>query len=89
MKKMIYAGAVLCAMALTTGCSNEELMENGKDSAFSLKATTDTDTRTSVNEQYNVLWNAGDAIYVYGDGVKGTLTLTSGEIVVRELSVER
>ncbi len=79
MKKMIYAGAVLCAMALTTGCSNEELMENGKDSAFSLKATTDTDTRTSVNEQYNVLWNAGDAIYVYGDGVKGTLTLTSGE----------
>ena len=60
MKKMIYAGAVLCAMALTTGCSNEELMENGKDSAFSLKATTDTDTRTSVNEQYNVLWNAGD-----------------------------
>lgn len=79
MKKMIYAGAVLCTMALITGCSNEEQMENGKNSAFSLNATTDMDTRTCVNEQYNVLWSTGDAIYVYGDGVKGTLTLTSGE----------
>lgn len=79
MKRFMYAGAMLCAMALMTGCSEEEQMAGQAQSGnFSVTATTGVDTRTTV-EGYTVHWSENDKIYVYGEGVNATLDLTGGK----------
>ncbi|MCD8092190.1 MAG: fimbrillin family protein [Bacteroides sp.] len=87
MKNLNYISALLCAVALTTSCSNEEIVENGTAvDGFTLVATTGADTRTSVDDKYNVNWTAADAFYVFGGAAgannnypnKGTFTLING-----------
>lgn len=79
MKQLMKAGAMLCAMALITSCSEEEQMTGQAQSEnFSVTATTEADTRTTI-DQYSVLWSENDKIYVYGTGVSGTLNLTNGQ----------
>ncbi len=87
MKNLLNISALLCAVALTTSCSNEEIVENGTAvDGFTLVATTGADTRTSVDENYNVNWTAADAFYVFGGTAgannnypnKGTFTLKNG-----------
>ena len=79
MKRFMYAGAMLCAMALMTGCSEEEQMAGQAQSGnFSVTATTGVDTRTTV-DGYTVHWSENDKIYVYGEGVNATLDLTGGK----------
>lgn len=79
MKKMMYAGAMLCAMALMTGCSQEEYDDNGQfaqSGNFTLTASTESNSRTSVADNFNVNWTTGDAIFVYGGtNTSGKLTL--------------
>ena len=79
MKRFMYTGAMLCAMALMTGCSEEEQMAGQAQSGnFSVTATTGADTRTTA-DGYAVLWSENDAIYVYGEGAQATLNLTDGK----------
>ena len=83
MRNLFNISALLCAVALTTSCSNEEIVENGTAvDGFTLVATTGADTRTSVDDNYKVNWTTGDAFYVFGNNTKdktyssrGTLTL--------------
>ncbi|WP_418697964.1 hypothetical protein [Bacteroides sp.] len=87
MKNLLNISALLCATTLITGCSNEEMMENGASAGdVTLVATTGASTKTSVDGNYNVNWTAGDAFYVFGGTVgannnyssKGTFTLQNG-----------
>lgn len=80
MKTKMYAGIMLCTLALATSCSNEEtVMENTNPGNFALEATMGTaTTRTTVTEDYQVNWSAGDKIYVYGNNLYASLTLESG-----------
>lgn len=68
MKKLNYVSALLCAAALTGSCSNEEWVEGeiAAQSDMSLIATTGTNTRTAVDENYNVNWSNTDAFYAFG-----------------------
>ncbi|WP_418698954.1 fimbrillin family protein [Bacteroides sp.] len=83
MKNLLNISALLCAVALATSCSNEEIVENGTAvDGFTLVATTGADTRTTVDDDYKVTWTTGDAFYVFGNNTKdktyssrGTLTL--------------
>lgn len=79
MKRFMYTGAMLCAMALMTGCSEDEQMAGQAQSGnFSVTATTDAGTRT-IADGYSVLWSENDKIYVYGTQARATLELTAGE----------
>lgn len=73
MKKLNYISALLCAAALTGSCSNEEWVESGNatQGEMSLIATTGADTRTAVDESYNVNWSSSDKFYAFG-GSTGT-----------------
>lgn len=73
MKKLNYVSALLCAAALTGSCSNEEWVESGiaTQGEMSLIATTGADTRTAVDENYNVNWSSTDVFYAFG-GSTGT-----------------
>ncbi len=83
MRNLFNVSALLCAVALATSCSNEEIVENGTAvDGFTLVATTGADTRTSVDDSYKVTWTTGDAFYVFGNKTgdktyssRGTLTL--------------
>lgn len=70
---------MLCAMALMTGCSQEEYDDNGQlapSGNFTLTASTGSNSRTSVADNFNVNWTSGDAIFVYGGtNTSGTLAL--------------
>lgn len=82
MKNKMYAGALLCALAMMAGCSNEEAVTgNAQPQGFSLKAEMGTArTRTTVASDYKVNWSTGDKIYVYGtNNVYSSLTLQSGD----------
>ena len=83
MRNLFNVSALLCAVALATSCSNEEIVENGTAvDGFTLVATTGADTRTTVDDDYKVTWTTGDAFYVFGNKTgdkkyasRGTLTL--------------
>ena len=88
MRKLFNVSALLCAVALATSCSNEEMIENGASADdFTLIATTGADTRTTVGiDDYKVRWTSGDAFYAFSkkkpDGTysaKGRFDWTSGE----------
>ncbi len=87
MRNLFNISALLCAAALITACSNEEMMESGTSAdGLTLTATTGANTRTSVDGNYHVNWTTSDAFYAFGgttsvDKVyssKGTFTLKSG-----------
>ena len=84
MRNLFNISALLCAVALITACSNEEMMESGTSAdGLTLTATMGANTRTSVDGNYHVNWTTGDAFYAFGgttsvDKVyssKGTFTL--------------
>ena len=89
MKNLLNISALLCAAALITACSNEEIMENGTSTGdLTLTATTGANTKTSVNvDDYKVTWTAGDAFYAFGTYIDAKhaydatakFTLTSGK----------
>lgn len=69
MRNLNYISALLCAAALITACSNEEIMENGTSSDdLTLTATMGADTRTTVDadQDNQVTWTAGDVFYAFG-----------------------
>lgn len=81
-KNLLYAGLLLLGMTVVTGCSNEESLEqvasNGKTYAAIIENV--TEARTSVSDDYKVLWTENDAFSVFDNGTKkATLTLSDGE----------
>lgn len=81
MRHSFYAGAMLCIVALLTGCSEEEQFASGNNlGEITLTANSGSDTRTTLDDSNNVLWAEGDQIYVFSEDYKtyGTLTLTNG-----------
>jgi len=81
-KNLLYAGLLLLGMTVVTGCSNEESLEqvasNGKTYAAIIENA--TEARTSVSDDYKVLWTENDAFSVFDNGTKkATLTLSDGE----------
>lgn len=72
MRNLLNISALLCAVALATGCSNEEMMENGASATdLTLIATTGADTRTTIGENYKVNWTTDDSFYAFGGAVSG------------------
>lgn len=89
MKKLNYISALLCAAALVGSCTNEELLESGTaaQGEMSLIATTGADTRTAVDENYNVKWSSNDAFYAFGSEVEkqnNTYYKATGEFVLQK-----
>lgn len=89
MKKLNYISALLCAAALIGSCSNEELLESGTatQGEMSLIATTGVDTRTAVDEGYNVKWSNGDEFYAFGGKVEkpdNTYYKATGKFVLQK-----
>ncbi len=77
---MIYAGALLCAMAAMTACSSaDEKLDEMQSSGFTLKGGFGLGNRTTIADDYSVLWETSDKIYVWGDNVNSTMWLTKGE----------
>ena len=81
-RNLIYAGMLLLGMTAATGCSNEESLEQvlNSDSTFEAIIKNTIEGRTTVNDAYQVTWNADDAFSVWNASDKvATLTLKSGE----------
>lgn len=81
-KNLIYAGMLLLGMTVATSCSNEESLEQVLNNGNVIEAVIEnaTESRTSVNDNYEVIWTAGDAFNVFeGTTKKATLTLSDGE----------
>lgn len=77
-KNLFLMGALLVGMTMTTGCSNEDNLEQNQGNLTVVKATIDNGSgaRTSVNELYQVVWSKDDAFTVFnGDTKKGDMTL--------------
>ena len=83
MKKILfYAGMLLLGMTVATGCSNEETLEQVVSNGKTIQAVIEnvTEARTSVSDDYKVLWTEDDAFSVFDNGTKkATLTLSDGE----------
>ena len=79
-KKLIYAGLLLLGMAATTGCSNEEGLEQVMNNGKTFEAVIENvEARTSVSDDYKVLWTEGDKFDIWNDATKaGILELKSG-----------
>lgn len=84
MKNLLNISALLCAVALATSCSNEEIVENGTAvDGFTLVATTGADTRTTVDDDYKVTWTTGDAFYAFGNNTKGKTYSSRGKFTLK------
>ena len=81
-KNLFYAGMLLLGMTVATGCSNEETLEQVVSNGKTIQAVIEnvTEARTSVSDDYKVLWTEDDAFSVFDNGTKkATLTLSDGE----------
>lgn len=81
-KNLIYAGMLLLGMTVATSCSNEESLEQvlNRGNIFEAVIENTVEGRTTVNDAYQVTWNADDAFSVWNASEKvATLTLKSGE----------
>lgn len=81
-KNLFYAGMLLLGMTVATGCSNEETLEQVASNGKTIQAVIEkaTEARTSVSDNYEVLWTTGDQFDVWSEtGKVGTLELKSGE----------
>lgn len=80
-KNLIYAGMLLLGMMVATSCTNEESLEQMSDNGKTIQAIIEKiDSRTSVSDNYEVLWTANDQFDVWNETSKvGTLVLQSGE----------
>ena len=80
-KNLIYAGMLLLGMIVATSCSNEESLEQVANNGKTIQAVIEkVDARTSVSDNYEVLWTANDQFDVWDETSKvGTLVLQSGE----------
>lgn len=81
-KNLFYAGMLLLGMMVATGCSNEETLEQVASNGKTIQAVIEkaTEARTSVSDNYEVLWTTGDQFDVWSEtGKVGTLELKSGE----------
>ena len=80
-KNLIYAGMLLLGLTVATSCSNEEGLEQILSNGTTIEAVIENaaEARTSVNDNYEVLWTTGDAFNVFKDGEKkATLRLSEG-----------
>lgn len=84
-KKLFYAGAFICAMAALSSCTNDELSYRfEKDGMIEVTAGMDAGSRTAVEDElngkgeYDIVWSAGDEIYLFGGKSYATMTLISG-----------
>ena len=80
-KNLIYAGMLLLGMMVATSCSNEESLEQVANNGKTIQAVIEkVVARTSVSDNYEVLWTENDQFDVWGETSKvGTLVLKSGE----------
>lgn len=81
-KHLYYAGMLLLGMLVTTGCSNEESLEQVSSNGKLYQAVIENTSiaRTSVSDEYKVLWSAEDAFTVFEESEKvATLTLIQGD----------
>lgn len=80
-KNLIYAGMLLLCMMVATSCSNEESLEQVANNGKTIQAVIEkVVARTSVSDNYEVLWTENDQFDVWGETSKvGTLVLKSGE----------
>lgn len=69
MKKLIYA-STLFALALLSGCTNQEDIISNDSDTFVLKVKVEntTGSRTTIDENNQVLWSEGDQIGVFVEG---------------------
>lgn len=84
MKKIYSILMILAAAAGFTNCSKAELVENKETEKGGtvVYATTDAATKTTLADDYKVLWSTGDQIKFVKDGATTTtytFTLSSGE----------
>ena len=84
MKKIYSILMILAAAAGFTNCSKAELVENKETEKGGsvVYATTDAATKTTLADDYKVLWSADDQIKFVKDGATTTtytFTLSSGE----------
>ena len=80
-KNLIYAGMLLLGIMVATSCSNEEHLEQMMSNGNTVQAVIENvaNTRTSVNDGYQVVWSADDKFDVWnGDTFKGVLKLKTG-----------
>lgn len=81
-KHLYYAGMLLLGMLVTTGCSNEESLEQVSSNGKLYQAVIENTSiaRTSVSDEYKVLWSAEDAFTVFEESEKvATLNLIQGD----------
>ena len=77
----IYAIMLFLGMTVATSCSNEEQFQQMVDDGNTIQAIIEyvAETRTSVNDIYQVVWTADDKFDVWdGATFKGVLKLKSG-----------
>ena len=77
----IYAIMLFLGMTVATSCSNEEQFQQMVDDGNTIQAIIENvaETRTSVNDIYQVVWTADDKFDVWdGATFKGVLKLKSG-----------
>ncbi len=77
----INTGMLLLGIIVATSCSNEESLEQMANKGNIVQAVieNEADTRTSVNDSYQVVWTAEDKFDVWdGDTFKGVLKLETG-----------
>lgn len=84
-KNLFYAGTIACAMSLLASCNNEELNSFQQNDGFRVTAGMDVQSRTAVEDElnnegeYDIVWSAGDGIYLYGGKSYSKMTLVEGE----------
>ena len=86
MKKNFLKGAALFLFAGFISCTNDEIIEQNQSGEFCVEATMGlVESRTypeayeeNGKTKYHTNWHSEDAIYVFGERVKGTLTLQNG-----------
>lgn len=84
-KNLFYAGTLFCTMSLLASCNNDDLSASlQQDGNFSVTASMGMQSRTTVEEElnaageYDIVWSAGDGIYLYGGDSYSWMTLTEG-----------
>ncbi len=86
MKKLFMKGTALFLFAGFASCTNDEIIEQNQSDYFSVEATMGlVESRTcpeayeeNGKTKYHTNWHSKDAIYVFGERVKGTLALQEG-----------
>ena len=79
MKNLRNMGLAVGVLLAVASCQSEETLPVQQVGNLSIEARMGADTRTAVDNGGVVTWTEGDAMLVYGPGVKGTLTLDAAD----------